>query len=86
MRRRAEVIKSVGEATSPVGVVRDPHPGEYKASWVVTSTSRGGIRRDRATATVTNTADHARFVEYGTERYDGHHTMLRAAQAGGRGG
>jgi hypothetical protein len=33
MLRRAEVIKSVGEAISPVGGRGDPHPGQYKRSW-----------------------------------------------------
>lgn len=86
MLRRAEAIKGVAEATSPVGAVGDPHPGEYKASWGTTSTKRGGKRNDRATATVFNTAPHARFVEYGNENYGGHHTLLRAAQVGGRDG
>lgn len=84
MLQRAEKIKGVAESTSPVGAVGDPHPGEYKAAWGTTSTRRGGVRNDRATATVFNTAGHARFVEYGNEHYDGHHTLLRAAQVGGR--
>lgn len=86
MLRRADLIKGVAEATSPVGIDSDPHPGEYKASWVTSSTSRGGARRDRAAAWVDNTAGHARFVEYGNEHYEGHHTLLRAAVAGGRDG
>lgn len=82
MRRRAEVIKGVAQAISPVED-RGPHPGNYKSSWEVDSTSRGGRRRDRATATVRNTAYYARWVEYGTEKVPAHHVLLRAAQTGG---
>lgn len=84
MVRRAELIKSVAESIAPVGGASDPHPGHYKSSFRVTSTLRGGRRQDRATATVSNTAYYARFVEYGTERVPAHHILLRAAQAGGR--
>jgi len=84
MVRRAEVIKSVAVALSPVGGAGDPHPGQYRESWTVTSRKRGGERRNRATATVRNTAYYARWVEYGTERVPAHHVLLRAAQAGGR--
>ncbi|MFE0088759.1 HK97 gp10 family phage protein [Streptomyces sp. NPDC059016] len=85
MVRRAQVIKSVAEAIAPVGGESDPHPGHYKGSFKVSSTLRGGRRRNRATATVSNTAYYARWVEYGTERVRAHHVLLRAAQAGGRG-
>lgn len=85
MLRRANVIKAAAVSISPVGTSAwDPHPGMYKASWHVSSTRRGGRRRDRAVATVWNSAPHARFVEYGTERVHAHHVLLRAAQAGGR--
>jgi HK97 gp10 family phage protein len=86
MLRRAESIKSAAEGLAPQGTPpTDPHPGLYRASIQVTSTRRGGTKRDRATATVTNTAFYARWVEYGTEKVPAHHVMLRAAQAGGRG-
>ncbi|MDH6224360.1 HK97 gp10 family phage protein [Streptomyces sp. MJP52] len=84
MVRRAEVIRSTAVAISPVGGTGDPHPGRYKGSWEVTSTRRGGRRRDRAVAYVRNTAYYARWVEYGTERVPAHHVLLRAAQIGGR--
>lgn len=84
MLRRAQVIMSIAVATSPIGGPGDPHPGQYKGSWKVKSTKRGGQRRDRAVATVYNTALYARFVEYGTDRYPGRHVLLRAALAGGR--
>ena len=87
MLRRADAIKAVAEARSPVGVLGDPHPGLYKASWE-TKAGIGGYngKRDRAIATVFNTAGHARFVEYGNEHYGGHHVLLRAAEIGGRDG
>lgn len=81
--RRAQEIESVAVALSPVGGPGDPHSGEYKSSWAVTSTKRGGRRRDRAVAYVRNGAYYARWVEYGTERVPAHHVLLRAAQAGG---
>lgn len=84
MLRRAEVIKGVAESIAPVGGPGDPHPGVYKASFYVKSTTRGGQRRNRATATVGNSAYYARWVEYGTEKVHPHHVMLRAAQAGSR--
>ncbi|MEU2446028.1 HK97 gp10 family phage protein [Streptomyces althioticus] len=82
--RRAERIKSAAVAISPVGTVRDPHPGQYKGAWQVSSTSRGGRRRNRAVATVRNPTYYARWVEYGTERVPAHHVLLRASIAGGR--
>ena len=84
MVRRAELIKSVAVSIAPIGGPGDPHSGHYKSSFYVTSTARGGRRRDRATATVGNSAYYARWVEYGTERQPAHHVLLRAAQAGGR--
>ncbi|MGW7053133.1 HK97 gp10 family phage protein [Streptomyces sp. NPDC054887] len=83
MLHRAERIETAAQAIAPVGGPSDPHPGRYKASFVVTTTARGGHRKDRATATVTNTAYYARWVEYGTERVPAHHVLLRAARAGG---
>jgi hypothetical protein len=83
MLGRAEAIEDAAIAIAPVGGPSDPHPGRYKSSFGVTTTTRGGRRKDRATATVTNTAYYARWVEYGTERVPAHHVLLRAAQAGG---
>lgn len=85
MLRRAETILSIAVSISPVGEgARDPHPGQYKASWHASSTKRGGRRKDRAVATVWNSAPYARWVEYGTERVHAHHVLLRAASVGGR--
>ncbi len=83
MLYRAERIADAAVSIAPVGGPSDPHPGHYKSSFVVTTTARGGRRKDRATATVTNTAYYARFVEYGTERVRAHHVLVRAAAAGG---
>lgn len=81
--RRAEDIRAMAVAISPVGGTRDPHPGQYKSAWEVVSTRRGGRRRDRAVAYVRNGTYYARWVEYGTERVPAHHVLLRAAAAGG---
>lgn len=83
MLRRAEVIKSIAQATSPVDGA-SPDPGRYQRSWETDSTDRGGRRRDRAVAYVRNPTYYARWVEYGTERVPAHHVLLRAAQIGGR--
>ncbi|MCX4450713.1 HK97-gp10 family putative phage morphogenesis protein [Streptomyces sp. NBC_01789] len=85
MVRRAEVIRDVAASIAPVYAGSwEATPGLYKASFVVSSKTRGGRRKNRATATVTNTTYYARWVEYGTEKVPAHHVMLRAAQAGGR--
>lgn len=85
MLRRAEVIKGVAIAISPIDE-GGPHPGHYKESWETDSTARGGRARDRAVATVRNTSYYARWVEYGNGKPSGpaHHVLLRAALIGGR--
>lgn len=81
MLRRADAIKGVAVALSPV---YEGSPfGHYKASWETDSVARGGRRRDRAVGYVRNTAYYARWVEYGTEKVPAHHVLLRAAQTGG---
>jgi hypothetical protein len=85
MLRRADVIKDVAIAISPIDA-GGPHPGHYKESWETDSTAHGGKRRDRAAATVRNTAYYARWVEYGNGKPSGpaHHVLLRASLIGGR--
>lgn len=84
MLARAERIEDVAVGIAPVYAGGwGATPGHYKASFKVTTTARGGRRKDRATATVTNTAYYARWVEYGTEKVPAHHVLLRAAAAGG---
>lgn len=86
MEARAQRIKSFAEALAPVGdPATDPHPGLFRSSFHVTSTNRGGPNRDRAEATVTNDAPYAQWVEFGTSRKRGHHTLLAAAKLGGGG-
>lgn len=85
MLRRAELIRSVAVALSPV-YGKGSNAGRYKSSWETDSTNRGGHRRNRAAAYVRNTAYYARWVEYGTEKVPAHHVLLRAAQVGGRNG
>lgn len=87
MLRRAEVIKGVAEAISPVGeAASDPHPGLYKSSWRATVEQKavGRSRKKRPVGVVSNSAPYARWVEYGTERVHAHHVLLRAALIGGR--
>ncbi|MFF3620065.1 HK97 gp10 family phage protein [Streptomyces sp. NPDC002467] len=85
MLRRAELIRDVAVATSPVGENGDPHPGEYKASWTVKVERKavGRSQKKRPVGVVRNTSYWARWVEYGTEHVYAHHVLLRAAQAGG---
>ena len=82
MEERANRIAARARAIAPVGdaAAGDTHPGEYRDSIVVTSTTEGGAKKDRAAAAVTATADHARYVEYQPDENGvAHHTMLRAA-------
>lgn len=85
MLRRAQVIKGVAVAISPVGGPGDPHPGQYKASWYAKVERKpiGRSRKPRAVGVVGNPSYYARWAEYGTERVHAHHVLLRAAQAGG---
>lgn len=85
MLRRAEIIKGVAEAISPVGGPGDPHPGKYKLAWYarVERKGVGRSRKKRPVGVVGNSAYYARWVEWGTERVPAHHVLLRAAQAGG---
>ncbi|WP_037576802.1 HK97 gp10 family phage protein [Phaeacidiphilus oryzae] len=83
MLRRAELIKAAAEETAPEGGPRDPHRGLYRSSFVVVSSTRGGFKDDRAAAAVGNTAPYAADVEYGNGHVEAHHTLARAAQAGG---
>jgi hypothetical protein len=85
MLRRAEVIKGVAMAISPVDE-NSPHLVHYQESWETDSTSRGARSRDRAVGYVRNRSYYARWVEYGNGRPTGqaHHVLLRAALLGGR--
>jgi Bacteriophage HK97-gp10, putative tail-component len=81
MTERAERIATRARQIAPVGdPATDRHSGEYRDGILVSSTNAGGAKGDRATAAVTATAAHSRYVEYVPDK-DGvaHHTMLRAA-------
>jgi hypothetical protein len=80
MKTIAEKAMEIGVEIAPVGdpARGDRHPGEYKASFEVSSTRDGGVRGDRAEGTLSNRAGHALQVEYGTSRQAGYHTLLEA--------
>jgi hypothetical protein len=84
-----ERIKSVAEATAPVGdPASDPHPGQYRDSFrTEVSVGRPAKGQDRLIGHVYNDAPHAAAVEYGySGRHDSpgrnaHHTLTYAIQA-----
>jgi hypothetical protein len=75
MVRRAEKVKAQAEATAPVD------SGEYKASFEVHSSRRGGSKKDRASAVVENNDDAAFFVEYGASHTPRYRTLGKALDA-----
>lgn len=82
MRRRAEQAMTFAVAIAPVGDPRkDRHPGRYKASFRVQSTRRGGVRHDRASATLVNDAPEAAMVEYGNRNVAQHRVLGKAIDA-----
>lgn len=77
MRRRAEKVKAVAEATAPDA---PPYGVGYKASFVIES----GVRKRRTTrayARVINTSPHAIYVEFGGNGTPKHRTLGRALEA-----
>jgi hypothetical protein len=75
MHRRAEAAKAFAESVAPDA---PPYGEGYVASFEVESGTHGGIHHDRAYATLRNTDDAARFVEFGTERNTAHHVLARS--------
>jgi hypothetical protein len=81
LRRRADRVKEVAEATSPVGPERDGV--HYRDAWEVTDGVRETPSR-RAYARVRNGSDHAAAVEFGNGRggdpktIDAHYVLTRA--------
>jgi bacteriophage HK97-gp10 putative tail-component len=73
MVARAKRIKALAESRAPVysGAGPDPTRGSYKASFRVESTDHGGIKHDRAAATVVNDDPTAVFIEFGTRAHNG---------------
>ncbi|MCP3017302.1 HK97 gp10 family phage protein [Nocardiopsis dassonvillei] len=53
--------------------------GEYLASFSISSTTRGGVKGDRAEAVLRNTSPHATLVEWGGQHMDAQRIMGRAA-------
>jgi hypothetical protein len=84
MRERAGRMKDFAEAIAPVysGRGGDRHRGRYKAGFEVSSTREGGVRNDRAAGYLTNTSPEAVYVEFGTSRQRGHHTLREAMISG----
>jgi hypothetical protein len=81
MLRRAEKVKALAEATAPDA---PPLGVGYKEDFEVSSgvkTSKKGTKR--AYGRVTNTSDHAVFVEYGGQNTPAHRTLGRALRAAG---
>jgi len=84
LRRRADRVKEVAEATSPVGPERDGV--HYRDAWEVEDGVREGPSR-RAYARVRNSSDHAAAVEFGNGRgdspktIDAHYVLTRAIDA-----
>lgn len=82
---RAEPVKSLAEEIAPV-FEQGPHPGRYKASFLIESGTDNGAEKPRAYARVVNLAPEALSAEFGTANNDAHHTLLTALEAasGGR--
>jgi hypothetical protein len=76
MERRALRAKEFAESIAPDA----PPIGEgYIASFEVESGTEGGIHHDRAYATLRNTSEHARYVEFGNgHEGTAHHVLTRA--------
>lgn len=83
MRRRAEKVKALAESTAPdatpVGI---GYKYEFEASaGVEMHASTSGKVTKRAVGTVTNTSEHALFVEFGGQNTPAHRTLGRALRA-----
>ncbi|WP_186783731.1 hypothetical protein [Streptomyces sp. CBG33] len=80
--KAATEIMTAAVARAPVGGNDDPHPGQYKASFIVTPHEKNvpfrGKPKLRAGARVLNTAPHALHVEYGTARTPRHAVLSKA--------
>lgn len=83
MRRRAENVKQICEATAPVDE-SGPHPGRYAGAFRVESERTGGVRRDRAVGRVVNDAPESFAVEFGNRNTPQHRTMGKALIEGAR--
>ena len=80
MRRRAELVKGVCEATAPY----DPDPDgdvHYRDAFRVDSARDGGVHKDRAEARVVNDHPKSFQIEMGTGETPKHRTMGKAIDA-----
>lgn len=75
MRRRADKVAARFEATAP------RETGQFASSAQVSSTRRGGVRKDRAAGVVTVTDPAAAHIELGTSDTPAHHTLRNALTA-----
>jgi hypothetical protein len=78
MVEHAELIRARAVVLAPVSE-RDDHPGRYKASFRIRSSSRGGATRDRAEAVVYNDSPDAFWVEFGHYGREPYRVLARAA-------
>lgn len=75
MRRRATLIKERARSIAPMDT------GQFKDRFHVDSGRRGGLKNDRAWASVTNSDPAAVSIEFGTSKTAAHHTLTTAIQA-----
>lgn len=68
LQRRAEALAAEHRRT-----------GEYLSSFSISSTTKGGVKGDRAEAVLRNSAPHATLVEWGGEHMEPQRIMGRAA-------
>jgi hypothetical protein len=81
MHSKAEKIATAAEAMAPVGPVNDPHRGDYKAGFEVSSGVRSTPSR-RAYGRVENNVPHAASVEFGNAKGSpAQHVLGRALDA-----
>lgn len=79
MAAKAEKVKARCEETAPV-YEEGPHPGRYKGAFSVESGVQDH-KTSRAVGRVVNDSPEARWVEWGTEHNEAHHTMAAALEA-----
>jgi len=80
MLGRAEKVKAAAEAAAPF----DPNSkdgGHYKDSFSATAAAHGGVKKDRASGTVTNTDEAAFYIEYGNVHVTKRRTLGTALDA-----
>lgn len=81
MHARILQAKELAENIAPVDE-SGPHPGRYKAAFVVEYGVRGG-KEPRAYGRLTNVSPEALAVEFGTQNNPAHHVLVRSLDATG---